>query len=228
MLKKEESIAYSYLTQPPHERQMILVGKTELIIRLKKHDKVFPLESILGLKTGQKILLFPTVVGGIVCPFFLIGAFNGLGNIWLMMTLAFSGLLALYYGLSGSDALILQTKVKDFDFFVDTINPHLNSFCTFYNKVIMRGRLDFYFCVKLDANQWKEAQMNGVIQIPEDGLPIYTIDEIQRDSDDLFFSIVSPFQNGYKIGFEQGDDKQIVPLLFSPVKTEHLRQITGI
>lgn len=204
---------------------MVIVTDNELVVRLKNHDKVFSLDSVLQVAIGRKIMLFPTIIGGISCPLFLVGAFNQLGNIWLMMSLAFAGLLAVYYGLAGSDAFIVRTRVKEFDFFIDLSNPFINRFCNFFNSVIKKGRIDRYFCLSLDSRAVEDLERTGQLVVPESGLPLIPIDQLPMKPNG-YYVISAPLANGYRIGYEVGPGNEIVPILHSNVSAVHLEKIS--
>ena len=229
MTPKEDSLAFCYLTEPPDERQMVLVTKDEIIVRSRQNAKVFNLDSIQAMDTGHKVILFPAIIGGITCPLFLVAAFNNVGELWLMMSLAFGGLLAVYYGLSGTESFILKTKVKDFDFFIATPNRLLPVFCHFYNHVLVKGRLDTYFCVEIDDKTWELNREKGIIPVPGEGIPLTGIDHLSAPTTgSKWYAILSPVNNGYKIGFRQRDLQHVQAMLFSDLKMSDLRLLKGI
>ena len=215
-MKKEEAVAYCSIDRQESKEYQVLITDKDLIIRTKRHDKSFILEHVLGLKTDKKILLFPTVAGGIIAPLFLVGGINGLGDIWFMVTIAFAGLMALYFGLSGTDVIVVKTKLKEFYFTAFDINPDLTGFCIFFNICLLPANRDQLFGI-LPKDYDGIDYENKEIRVPEEGIQVTTPPYLKYNANFQLIKLNQPLERGMEFTYKKINESYI-PTLQSNLK----------
>ncbi|MEJ2004738.1 MAG: hypothetical protein P8X57_07195, partial [Cyclobacteriaceae bacterium] len=105
-------------------------------IVIREHDRTrghFGRSEISQLRIRHRILWLPLVLGGIITPLALVALIKTFGAFWLLFVTVLVGLFLMYYGYTGTDALTVTTRVKDYDFFLNRITPHLRAFIGFAN-----------------------------------------------------------------------------------------------
>lgn len=184
------------------------------LVYIKNRGKVyFPLKEITGLNFTQKVLILPTVLGGIVAPLFLVAGFNGTGNIWLMLSLAFSGLLLLYFGLSGTDTISIERRHdKNYDIFLLNANPSLIEFTSFIGELINKNiSISKMFSIALTKEQHSILNRGGTVPAPEDGFCLGI--NVNKPLNKLEYLLDDPVGKGCEIKFKNISGKK-VPVLF--------------
>ena len=203
-----------------------LLTNDNIIIVKKGKEHSFDLKDILQIEIKHKVLLLPAVSGGILMPLFLVGTFNNMGDLWVMMSLAFGGLMLLYYGLAGSDTLSITTKVKEYDIFILHPQKELRRFVDFVNTV---GLSPFgpenYFCIVMDDYQWAVTQSAGKFAVLPEGKTLYGRNNLPQMTNRLAFLIDSPFAKGMRIDYVCNKDGQLLPTLFSDVPIGFLKPL---
>jgi len=159
-------------------------------------------------------------------PLCLIATFNHLGDIWVMMSCAFGGLLLLYYGLAGKDTFTVYTPLKEYDFFIDSSYPGLLHFSTFLNEIILsENGYKHYFCLLLTDQEWNRARDTGFISVPKEGRPLQGINTIVVEEGYVGFILDSPFENALNIQFVSGEDRVMTPRIFTDIPIKMLKKM---
>jgi hypothetical protein len=84
------------------EKETLQLTNKHLCVGSAQRPRTFPLHQLRRLELSFKRLMFPLVLGGIVAPISLVALFNGLTSPLFGVSLAFVGLLLLYYGWLGA------------------------------------------------------------------------------------------------------------------------------
>lgn len=195
--------------------------RDHLYITRKGKQHVFELDQVTQIVFKQKKLLLPIVFGGIVGSLFLIAGFNFLINIWLALIIGLAGILLFYYGWVGRQALVLYTKVKEYDIFIDQVTSPLEAFISMINKYFILGKsktIKYYLILTEEA--WQEASLQQYITPPAKGLRLSTDPYVSGNG--LVFSI-DPTEISNPINYHLEESSQtIVPFIFEQIDITHL------
>jgi len=121
----------------------------------------FGRSEILGLKIRHRILWLPLVLGGIITPLALVALIKTFASFWLLFATVLVGLFLMYYGYTGTDAFSVTTRLKDHDFFISAITPHLRAFVTFANRQLQND--DPLIYLPMDESAMKKALLEDRI-----------------------------------------------------------------
>ncbi len=166
------TIAKCYLKDKNDEGNICLLTEESLHIKYKSRESIFFNHWITEISFKHKKFLIPIVFGGISASFSAVGLFQYYLNPWLMLTLFFSSIMFIYYGLHGSMALVVKTPIKEYDFFINNITDNLKAFSAFASTAIKGDEIVFYFLVK--KSDLVEIQTSGYLQPNSDGLKLST------------------------------------------------------
>lgn len=182
-MNEESFLAKCYIQEENNEDNTCYLSRDNLYIKKRGIISHFPLDSIINITFKNKIFLIPIVFGGIIGSLSMIALFNAYYNVWVMMSLMMGGFALLYYGVEGGHALIVQTNVKEYDFFIRSASPNLKSFVTFVVNFQHRGEdaLIHYFVLNKDI--WDVTLVSGHLELKSSitlsaQKPTYSQDEV--------------------------------------------------
>jgi len=167
-------IAICYIATNGDERNKCSISNDHLFVKRKGKSYAFELEQITQIAFKQKRLLLPLIVGGVFGSLFLIAGFNFLLNIWIALILGLAGLLLFYYGWVGSAAISVQTKVKEYDIFINDVTPPLKAFVELLNQYYILGKsknISYYLSLNYEEHQ--KAKATGFLNTIVSGMRIY-------------------------------------------------------
>jgi hypothetical protein len=121
-----------------------------------------------AIRIRHRILWLPLVIGGIITPLALVALIKTFAAFWPLFLTVLVGLFLMYYGYTGTDALTITTRVKDYDFFVRSVTKHLRAFVKFVNLQLREDDPNIYISVETDL--WE--QMKKSDRVPE-GQAVY-------------------------------------------------------
>ncbi len=219
-------IAICSISKADDEQNKCALTHDHLYITRKSKQYGFELDQITQTSFKQKKLLLPLVLGGVVGSLFLIAGFNFLVNIWVAMIVGLAGMLLFYYGWVGSHAIVIHTKIKEYDIFIDQVTTPLEAFFAMVNEYFILGKnkhLQYYLPLTKDA--WQKASEIGHVAAPASGLRLYTDSNIV--SQEMVFTInptEAPNQISYQV--EQSSNA-LVPYIFGQVDVKHIHLLNN-
>ena len=180
------------------------------------------MDQIIQIFFKQKKLLFPLILGGVVGSLFLIAGFNFLINSWLALIVGLAGILLFYYGWTGKQALVVHTKVKEYDIFINQVTSPLEAFVSMVNQSFILGKSKtIRYYLRLTEEAWQDASSKGYITPLPLGLPLDTSQNISNE--ELLFSI-DPTEVPNPINYCMEETSQtIVPYIFERIDIAYLK-----
>ena len=121
----------------------------------------FGRSEIQSIRIRHRILWLPLVIGGIITPLALVALIKTFAAFWLLFLTVLAGLFLMYYGYTGTDALTISTRVKDYDFFVRSVTKHLRAFVKFANLQLREDDPNIYISVETDT--WEQMKNSGLV-----------------------------------------------------------------
>lgn len=220
-------ISYCHLRPEGGNKYICLLTNKTLIVGIKGKDTIFPLADVNRVAIKRKVLLFHSIVGGILMPFCLLGVFSGMGDLWIMMSLAFGGLMLLYYGLAGTVTFCVNTNLKEYDFFIHMAHPGLIHFSKFVNEVVLSEHgYENYFCLVLSNEEWSMAIDSKIVVIPKEGrVLVEGPDKLALGEEEKGFILDKPLENGMNIQYVKEGEGVIVPRIFTDIPISLLREV---
>ncbi|MBL3656399.1 hypothetical protein [Fulvivirga sediminis] len=221
----ESVIAFCYLRKAKDMKNACFLSKNHLFVKEKGILSPFSLESIQEISFGHRLILLPLVIGGILTPLSLHALFHHYFNVWLLFSLAFIGVLLIYYGVQGTKVLTIHTSIKNYDFFIPSPTVHLKSFSS-YVRTFIRNKeaLDFYYFV-YPKHQWVNAQKNGEF-IPDEPIRLYfnyQMKQLQIRPDEVILS----FPNGSaQVSFlSSSNNEELEPVIHHKIPLEYIKEV---
>lgn len=207
------------------QNKCTLTSERLYVVRKGKHYS-FELDEITQVAFKQKKLLFPLILGGVVGSLFLIAGFNFLINIWLALIIGLAGMLLFYYGWVGSQTLVIHTKVKEFDIFIDQITSPLKAFVAMVNEYFILGKsktLQYY--IVMSEAEWTEASSKGYMDELPTGRRLITAG---RKPEDLFVFLLDPSEVPNQINYlMEESSNEVLPYIFGRIDIDHLHHVSN-
>ncbi|MEM6524911.1 MAG: hypothetical protein AAF693_13995 [Bacteroidota bacterium] len=187
----------------------------KLIVVISGRISKFELADITQLSFKRKLLLLPLVSGGVLAPFSLIAIFNDVLSLWLLLIMFMSGLLLAYYGLEGRNTLSITTKVKEYDYFIDTPSRNLKAFLGFVLRIRdHKGEPKYY--ISLPPTLLKRS--NAVIELREE-VELYETPP-KLDSTPVF--LIEPLRSGLQVVYQSKSNGEVVPYITGKISMKDL------
>jgi hypothetical protein len=207
------------------QNKCTLTNERLYIVRKGKHYS-FELDEITQVGFKQKKLLFPLILGGVIGSLFLIAGFNFLINIWIALIIGLAGMLLFYYGWVGSQTLVIHTKVKEFDIFIDQVTSPLEAFVALVNAHFILGKSKtLQYFISLTQEAWQEALAKGHLDDPADGRRLYTAN---RNPVDQLVFMLDPSEVPNQINYlMEESSNEVLPYVLGKIAIEHLHHISN-
>jgi len=207
------------------QNKCTLTSERLYVVRKGKHYS-FELDEITQVGFKQKKLLFPLILGGVVGSLFLIAGFNFLINIWLALIVGLAGMLLFYYGWVGSQTLVIHTKVKECDIFIDQITSPLKAFVGLVNEYFILGKsktLQYY--IIMSESEWTEASSLGYVDEQPTGRRLHTAD---RKPENLLVFLLDPTEVPNQINYlMEESSNEVLPYIFGRIDIDHLHHVSN-
>ncbi len=133
-VRGESLIAVCYLRQEGNYLYSCRLTENYLHFQAGSKTETFELQFITAINLNRRKLLLPIVGGGIIATLGILAAFRYYNDIFLVLSIAFSGLLLIYYGYSGENVIVVEMKNFSHHFPVNRTGPNLAEFITFVNN----------------------------------------------------------------------------------------------
>lgn len=198
-----------------------IFGKLQLTDNYLVHQKftgqiIQDLKNLESVSFNSKILILPTVLGGISSPLFMVAGFNGVGNIWAMIFFSFIGLILLYFGLNKTKTLTLtyRDNTREYDIFLFDMNPDLPDFITVISHLINTGRsFKSLFTIELSEEERAVLAKEETLNYLEKGKALQF--NYGHNSENIF-TLKDPIGMGLKIIFTMNQGS-LQPVLFGSI-----------
>lgn len=148
--KENEVWAVCYIGRKGDAENKCTLTRDELMITRKARLYCYPVNHIKSVYLEKRKLLLPIIVGGILSPLTLLAIYENMFSPGILLLLFFAGLFILYYGWSGTMALIIQTADRAHYIFITNDTEHLTRFIAFSNTLIKSFNEttgEFYFYI---------------------------------------------------------------------------------
>lgn len=133
---QDEAKAIVYLLSEGDNNNKVIISDDQLLVIRKNHKKLILLKSISILKSENKKLLFPLILGGIVTPFAFLSNFTNLFHPLIHLISILGGMFLFYIGWIGKSAFTIVFKNGDeADFYLPSISKNLQAFIDFVNTL---------------------------------------------------------------------------------------------
>jgi hypothetical protein len=129
-------LARCFLLQHGDTTHQAILTTQSLEITQKRRREYFDLSSVKSIELVYRKILFPLVIGGIITPLAGLALFTSYGPIHFIFALFFLGLFLFYYGITGTQSIVVTTSWKVFDFFVRDTSPQLEAFVRYTSNVV--------------------------------------------------------------------------------------------
>ncbi len=208
----------------------MLISDDKLLIIRNSKKQVFQLNHISYLKTENKKILFPLILGGIITPFAFLSYFVNPFFPWIHLVLVLFGLFILYIGWSGKSSLTLVSKNGDeFNYYLPSISRNLCAFIEFVNSRLKEpgysGKKDFvYFVLEKDEvdllfSRVRDSKNSSLF--PLFGYTYHQVKIIKRPTGSKILVAINPLKAGIEIRFSfDMQTKQMRPILEGPISKE--------
>ncbi|UII29398.1 hypothetical protein LVD15_13490 [Fulvivirga maritima] len=221
----EPVIAFCYLRKTNDLKNACFLSKKHLFVKEKGILSPFPLESVQDTSFGHRLILLPLVIGGILTPLSLHALFHHYFNIWLLFSLAFIGVILIYYGIQGTNVFTVHTAIKNYDFFIPSSTVHLKSFSS-YVRVYQRNKeaLDFYYFI-YPKQLWQQAQKIGEF-IPDKPIRLYfnyQMKQVNMRHDEVVLSFPS---GRAQVSFRNAaNNEELIPVIHHKIPLEYIKEV---
>ncbi|MDH5380363.1 MAG: hypothetical protein OEW75_05910 [Cyclobacteriaceae bacterium] len=224
---KKNTIAFCPLSSSKNTSSYISVTPDYIILMEDQRELNINLDDAHSISTESRVILLPTLLGGIVCPLSFIAISKGSGDPWVLFFLAFLGLMAIYKGLSGQDYIIVKDRIKEYSFFIHDTHPHLQRFIKFCSLFIKNKNLENTLILALKNNEWFETELNEYIKLDK-GKKIFLENvpphEIQNNPDTLYLYITNPLKYELKLYLKPSTTGDFSPILEGIIPANALKK----
>lgn len=224
---QDKAKALVYLLTVDDDKNQAMISDDKLLVIRKGHKQSWDLNYISVLKTENKKLLFPLILGGIITPFAFLSYFVNLFHPWIHLLSIMSGIFLFYFGWMGKSALTIVFKNNDEShFYLPSISKNLHAFIdyvnTLQNKRVDAALLDLLF---FEVEKKHEAALfsKSTKIINHDLFPLfgYTYNQLREGEKSIYedkIFIINPMEAGreIKFAFDQ-ETNQMRPKLEGPV-----------
>lgn len=134
---KAKAIVY-ILTEGDNKNKVLITDDQILVIRKNKKQH-FALKNLSLLKSENRKMLFPLILGGIITPFAFLSYFVNFFHPWIHLLSSMSGLFLFYFGWVGKSVFSIVFKNGDeLNFYLPTISKNLQAFIDFVNTLLKK------------------------------------------------------------------------------------------
>jgi len=144
-INDEAIIATSYIAKDGDNNNRCFLSKNTLFVKYRGKMEHYSLESVSDIQFKHKLILFPLIAGGVIAPLCLLALLNSIGNPWLLLSGMVAGLLMIYYGYEGTPTLSINSKIKEYDFFIKKPTPNLLAFVKYVRQIYTFGPDGYFF-----------------------------------------------------------------------------------
>lgn len=224
---RDKAKALVYLLSEDDDKNQALISDDKLLVIRKGNKQSWDLSNISALKTENKKLLFPLILGGIITPFAFLSYFVNLFHPWIHLLSILSGIFLFYYGWMGKSTLTIIFKNNDEShFYLPSISKNLHAFIdyvnTLQNKKVDTALRDLLFFEVEKKNETILFSKSTKI-INHDLFPLfgYTYNQLRKGEKSIYedkICIINPREAGreIKFAFDQ-ETNQMRPKLEGPV-----------
>ena len=133
---QDKAKAFVYLLSEDDNKNKIMISSDQLLVIRKNHKKLLSLKSLSLLKSENKKLLFPLIIGGIITPFSFLSYFTNLFLPWIHLVSILGGLFLFYIGWMGQSAFTIVFKNgEELNYYLPSISKNLQAFIDFVNTL---------------------------------------------------------------------------------------------
>jgi hypothetical protein len=160
-----QPLARCFLRQEGDARYQCVLTTQSLEVTHQGKKEYFELSGVASVAILTRKILFPIVLGGILTPLAGLALFTSYGHIHLLFGLFFLGLFLFYYGITGTQSLVITTPWKSFDYFLPTVSPQMQAFARYAaNVTTYADGYCFFFAMEEDA--WEKVQETDRLNTP--------------------------------------------------------------
>jgi len=129
-----QALAQVYLINAGDKKNIAMVSDEKLLVVRKGRRKVYHNNRIRAVTTGDKKLLFPLLLGGVLAPFSFVSFFVQVFHPLVHLVFTLLGLLLFFIGWMGKPTfeLILKNGEEEY-FYLPTISRNLEAFIDYVN-----------------------------------------------------------------------------------------------
>lgn len=134
---QDKAKAIVYLLSEGDNKNKVLISDDQLLIIRKNKKQHLDLKMLSTLKSENKKMLFPLILGGIITPFAFLSYFVNLFHPWIHLLSIMSGLFLFYIGWIGKSAFSIVFKNGDeLNYYLPSISNYLQAFIDFVNTLL--------------------------------------------------------------------------------------------
>lgn len=194
-------IAQCSLDLPEKTHRKIQLYSDKIVVIRGRKTELIPLESVKSISLSKKVLLFPAILGGILMPLALLGAFNGIGSPWILIILAFIGLIGIYFGTAGEMVLDIESNSVKQQWILLDPHPYLKDFIQLTEQFIAKGGANIYR-ICLSPTEIESLSKNEELVYTEGKVIHLTDHQTNEGSEISCFSLILPQDTHFKIKYE--------------------------
>lgn len=222
---QDKAKALVYLLAEGDDKNKAMISDEKLMVIQKGGKRSWDLNTISMLKTENKKLLFPLILGGIISPLAFLSFFANLFHPWFHLLTIMGGLFLLYFGWVGKSVLtIVFRNNNELNYYLSSISHNLSAFIDYVNmlqnKVGDESLRDLLFFEKKHESMLfgSSTKLEGQEIFPIFG---YTYKQTGEQGKSLHINnmvIIDPSKTGREIKFEYDlDSGQMRPKLEGPI-----------
>ena len=135
---QDEAKAFVYLLSEDDNKNKAIISEDQLLVIRKNQRQLFSFKSISSLKSENKKLLFPLILGGIVAPFAFLSYFANFFLPWIHLVAILGGMFLFYTGWLGKSSFTVVFKNGDeLNYYLPAISKNLQAFIYFVNTLLV-------------------------------------------------------------------------------------------
>lgn len=220
MTNTEHPIASCPIDIPEKENRQLSLFNGKFLVLLNGKAHHYETSQVKSVLLKEKVMLFPAVFGGIASPLALIAAFNGVGNPWLLLIIAFAGLLGLYFGFAGQKAIIVEGHSGSDHYFVFNPHPFLNSYLNLLNAYLADQELSNYFYLSLTGKEFEMLEMDKKLDFTKGRkLIIQSLSDLDTDNK-IIVPLSNPYENKLNIRYQFDENDEICSYLYGELSSD--------
>ena len=219
--------ALVYLNTIGDNKNKLLISDDQLCVIHKGKKNVLELHSIRKLKTTNKKMLLPLILGGIITPFAFLSYFVNLFHPWIHLISILLGMFLFYAGWHGRSALLIVFRNgEELIHYLPTISRNLIAFVNYANDFIKSpgaGSTISSIFVEIDREQenilFGEMQEDVSAVFPLMGFTQGQFKRWQKIKGEKQYYSFDPLKSGREIRFDYDlTTGEIRPVIDGPIK----------
>ena len=227
---QDKAKAFVYLLSEDDNKNKIMISNDQLLVIRNNRKQLTSLNSISILKTENKKLLFPLIVGGIATPFAFLSYFVNIFHPLIHLISILGGMFLFYIGWVGKSAFTIVFKNGDeLNYYLPSISINLLAFIDFFNTLQTdtsdSGLLDFLF---FEVEKEYEDTLFGKDENRQNRqlFPLFgfTYKQLKHNNKSIYgetLFAINPIKAGREIKFSFDlKSNQMRPILEGPVSEE--------